>query len=214
MKKLIQSDFDGTLTQEDVSFQILDAFTDGSWRQLFDEYKEGKRSVLSFTREAFAEIKEDEETVLKLVESSARIRDGVRELVDYCSHNAFHFVIVSNGLDLYIKFLLKRLGLENIPVFAATTRCSPNGMEISYIGPDGSELSDGFKAAHISSFLSQGYQVAYIGDGISDVPPVELANRAFARGALLESCQKLNLSCEPFDSLRDVIKGLELWRDS
>lgn len=214
MKKLIQSDFDGTLTQEDVSFQILDAFTSGNWRQLFDEYKGGKRSVLSFTREAFAMVKEDEETVLKFVESSARIRDGVRELVDYCSQNGFHFVIVSNGLDLYIKFILGRLGLEHVPVFAARTRCSSGGMEISYIGPDGSELSDGFKAAHLSSFLSQGYQAAYIGDGISDIQPVKLASHVFARGALLESCQKSNLSCEPFDSLKDVIKGLELWRDS
>ena len=86
-------------------------------------------------------------------------------------------------------------------------------MKISYVGPDGSELSDGFKTTYIKSFLDQGYQVAYIGDGISDFPPVKLASRVFARGPLLESCQKSNLNCLPFDSLRDVIEGLKLWKD-
>ena len=213
MKKMIQSDFDGTLTQEDVSFQILDAFANHDWRRLLDEYKTGKRSVLSFTTQSFVEVKEDEETVLKFVEKNARIRDGVKELVDYCSQNGFRFVVVSNGLDLYIKFILEKLGIKGIPVFAARTRCGPAGMKISYVGPDGNELSDGFKAAYIESFLNQGYQVAYIGDGISDFPPVKLASRVFARGALLESCQKSNLTCMPFDSLKDVIKGLELWKD-
>jgi len=212
MKRMIQSDFDGTLTQEDVSFQILDAFSGRDWRHLLEEYKAGKRSVLSFTSEAFAMVKEDEETVLRFVEENARIRDGAKELIDYCTQNGFRFVIVSNGLDLYIKFILSKLGVEGIPVFAAKTRCSPGGMQISYIGPDGRKLSDGFKAAHMKSFLSQGYRVAYVGDGISDVPPVKLAERVFARGALLESCRKAGLACAPFDSLKDVIRGLELWR--
>jgi len=210
-KKMVQSDFDGTLTQEDVSFQILDAFADHDWRRLLEEYKAGKRSVLSFTRESFIEIKETEKTVLEFVEKNARIRDGVKDLVDYCSQNDFRFVIVSNGLDLYIKFILEMLGLKGIPVFAARTHCKLEGMEISYVGPEGNEISDGFKTAYIRSFLNQGYQVAYIGDGISDFPPVKLADRVFARSALLESCQKSNLGCMPFDSLKDVVSGLEGW---
>ncbi len=211
MKKLVQSDFDGTLTWEDVSFQILDAFTTEDWRHLLKEYQEGKRSVLSFTREAFAMVKEDEETILEFVEKNARIRDGLKELVDYCLNKGFEFVIVSNGLDLYINFLLKKLGLEHIPVYAAKTRCAREGMQVSYIGPDGSELSDGFKAAHLKSFLKRGYEVAYIGDGLSDIQPVKLASLIFARGALLQYCKGANLTHYPFESLKDVIKGLERW---
>jgi len=212
MKTLIQSDFDGTLTQEDVSYQILDAFTGSDWRQLLNEYQEGKRPVLSFTREAFAMVKEDGETLIKFVESNARIRDGVYELVDYCSRNGFHFVIVSNGLDFYIKLILERLGLEKIPVFAAKTRLSLSGMGISYLGPDGRELDDGFKAAYTSSFLKEGYRVIYIGDGLSDIQPARLAHHVFARGVLLEFFKEANLSCESCVNLRDVVKGLEFWR--
>jgi len=47
-KILIQSDFDGTLTQEDTSFLILDKFAKGDWRKILEEYRSGKISVGQF----------------------------------------------------------------------------------------------------------------------------------------------------------------------
>jgi len=38
-KTLIQCDFDGTITEEDVSFILLDTFARGDWRRLLKEYK-------------------------------------------------------------------------------------------------------------------------------------------------------------------------------
>jgi len=32
---IIQSDFDGTITEEDVSFALLDVFAQGDWREWF-----------------------------------------------------------------------------------------------------------------------------------------------------------------------------------
>ena len=43
MKTLIQCDFDGTVTEEDVSFFLLDAFAQGDWRALLREYKEKEK---------------------------------------------------------------------------------------------------------------------------------------------------------------------------
>jgi len=38
MKTMVQCDFDGTITEEDVSFFLLDTFADGDWRQLWKDY--------------------------------------------------------------------------------------------------------------------------------------------------------------------------------
>ena len=38
-KILIQCDFDGTITEEDISFLLLDAFASSDWRQLLSGYK-------------------------------------------------------------------------------------------------------------------------------------------------------------------------------
>jgi len=209
-KTLIQCDFDGTITQEDVSFLLLDAFTDGSWRQLLTEYREQRISVGYFNRKAFGMIKADRETLTKFARKKARIRSGFHQLVAYCREMGFRFTIVSNGLDFYIEAILRDLGIDDIEVMATKTRFSSEGLEVAYVGPDGNQLDEDFKEAYIRSFLKQGYRVVYVGDGLSDGSPAKSAYHVFARGDLLAYCTETNLNCTPFVDLDDVVRGLKL----
>ncbi len=210
MKTLVQCDFDGTITQEDVSFLLLDAFANGNWRQLLTQYKEGKISVNRFNTKAFAMVNADRQTLLEFMGSRAKMRAGFDELLDYCHRKGFQFVIVSNGLDFYIEAILKDIGVDNIEVFSAQTQFGPNGIETKYIGPEGSQLEDGFKEAYTRLFLREGYRLVYVGNGISDISPARLAHHIFATGDLLTYCKEMNLNCRSFVDLNDVIRGLEL----
>ena len=209
MKTLFQCDFDGTITQEDVSFLILDAFANGDWRQLLTQYREGKISVGRFNMKAFAMVKADKQTLLKFVKSKAKIRAGFRELLAYCHREGFEFVIVSNGLDFYIETILRDIGMDNIEVFAAQTQFSPDGIDVRYIGPEGNQLEDNFKDAYVRLFLERGYRLIYAGNGISDLSPARQAHHIFATGELLTYCKEMNLNCTPFIDLNDIIRGLE-----
>ncbi|MBI2979758.1 MAG: hypothetical protein HYY41_02890 [Chloroflexi bacterium] len=60
-KTLVQCDFDGTITEEDVSFMLLDAFADGDWRRRLKEYEAGRISVGRFNTEAFSMVKAPEQ---------------------------------------------------------------------------------------------------------------------------------------------------------
>jgi len=209
VKTLFQCDFDGTLTEEDVSFMILDAFATGDWRRLLTQYREGKIPVGRFNTRAFAMVKADKPTLLQFVRSKARIRTGFHELLAYCHRQGFEFVIVSNGLDFYINTILSDMGIDNIQVFAARTRFTADGIDVRYIGPRGNQLEDNFKDAYVSLFLGRGYRLIYAGNGISDVSPARQAHHIFATGELLTCCQEINLNCTPFTDLNDVIRGLE-----
>lgn len=211
-KTLVQCDFDGTITDKDVSFFLLDTFADGNWRQLLEVYKEGKISVGAFNRRAFAMVKADKQTLLEFILKGGKIkiRPGFQELLDYCSGKGFRFVIVSNGLVFYIDAILASMGLNDIEVFSAQSWFSPEGMVVKYIGPDGSQLEDSFKETYIKLFLRDGYRVIYVGNGVSDIYPARRAHHVFATGELLERCHETNLDCTPFDDLNDVVKGLEL----
>jgi len=209
-KTLIQCDFDGTLTQEDEAFLLLDAFADGNWRQWLTEYREGKISVGDFNAKAFAMVKTDRQTQIDLVKRMTKMRAGFNELTSYCHRKSFKLVIVSNGLDFYIQVILSELGIDNVEVFAAQTQFSLGGMKVKYIGPDGNQLQDGFKEAYTRSFLSKGYHVVYVGNGPSDMPAARLAHRIFATGELLTLCKETKLNYTPFTSLNDVIRNLEL----
>ena len=207
---IIQCDFDGTITEEDVSFTLLDTFAQGDWREWLQQYRENKISVGDFNVRAFAMVKAGREELLEVVRDKVKLRAGLHQLVTYCQRRGFRFLIVSNGLDFYIKSILKDVGLGNIEVHAAQTRFHPGGLEVQYIGPDGTPLSSHFKEAYTREFLKQGYRVVYVGNGPSDISPASQAHHVFARDGLLDCCRERNLECEPFDDLNDIVKGLEL----
>ena len=212
MKTLVQCDFDGTITDKDVSFLLLDAFADGDWRALLADYQAGRISVGDFNTRAFAMIKTDKQTMLDLVFNSGeiKIRPGFPELVNYCYRNELKFVIVSNGQDFYIRAFLKKLGLNRVEFYSARSRFFPGGMEVGYIGPDGTLAEDGFKEKYTRLFICQGYEnIIYVGNGVSDIYPARLARHIFATGDLLNKCRETSLNCIPFEDLNDVVKGLE-----
>lgn len=209
MKTLVQSDFDGTITEEDAGFHLLDAFADGDWRHLLRQYRERKISVNHFNTQAFAMIKADKQTLLDFLKDKVKIRDGFHQLVACCRSKGFQLVIVSNGLDFYIETILRDIGMDNIEVFAAQTQFSPDGIDVRYIGPDGNQLEDNFKEAYVRLFLERGYRLIYAGNGISDLSPARQAHHIFATGELLTYCKEMNLNCTPFIDLNDIIRGLE-----
>lgn len=210
-KTLVQCDFDGTITEEDVSFLLLDAFADGDWRQLFREYEEGRISVGRFSREAFATVKAGRGSLLRFIRGKIRLRPGFPELVACCRRKGFRLAVVSNGLDFYIQQILKDIGLADIEVVAAKTRFHGKSLEIQYVGPDGRPLEDNFKGAYVDSFRGEGYRLIYVGNGTSDILPARQCHYVFATGALLAHCQQANLNCTPFTDFNEVIRVLDSW---
>jgi len=210
MKTIVQCDFDGTITQEDQSFLLLDTFGKGNWRQLLAEYREGKISVGQFNIKAFAMVKEDKQTLLDFITDKVKIRVGFSELLTYCRRNGFQFIIVSNGLDFYIDAILKHIGVQNIKVFAAQAHFGSGGIEVKYMGLNRFHLEGDFKETYVRSFLADGYRVIYVGNGLSDISPAKQAHHIFARDELLAYCKEASLNCTPFIDLNDVVRGLEL----
>ncbi|MDO8567673.1 MAG: MtnX-like HAD-IB family phosphatase [Dehalococcoidales bacterium] len=210
-KLIVQCDFDGTVTDADVSFLLLDNFTDGNWRKLLDEYHAGRIPVGLFNSRVFSMIKADKQTMLDFIfqKGMVKIRPGFPDLLGYCSRNGIKVVIVSNGIDFYIEAILKDLGVNGIKVHAARSHFNSGGMAVEYIGPDGKPIQESFKESYTRLFREKGYEVVYIGDGLSDIHPAKRANYVFARAELLHECRAAKLTCTPFNDFNDVVKCLE-----
>ena len=213
VKTVIQCDFDGTITEEDQAFLILDAFARGNWRQLLTEYREGRMSVGSFNARAFAMVKADRQTLVNFVKQTAKIRHGFHDLLAYCRQEEVRFTIVSNGLDFYINTVLTSIGVENVEVFAAQSQFINGSIEVKYIGPDGSHLDNNFKDAFTRSFLAKGYRIIYVGNGPSDIFPAEHAHHVFSREQLLDLCKQKGLKCLPFADFNDILRDLTHLKD-
>jgi 2-hydroxy-3-keto-5-methylthiopentenyl-1-phosphate phosphatase len=211
MRTAVQLDFDGTVTEEDVSFLLLDTYVGGGWRDYLKEYTEGRISVGAFNKKVFGMMKADEKTLTDFVLTSDRvkIRPGFKELIDYCGEKGYKTVIVSNGLIFYIKTILHKLGIDGLTIHAAESTFSSDGMKVRYLGPEGKEVDAGFKEAYTRMLCQQGYQVVYVGDGKSDIYPSRLARYVCATADLLKRCRAENLKCYPFIDFFDVIKIIE-----
>jgi 2-hydroxy-3-keto-5-methylthiopentenyl-1-phosphate phosphatase len=214
-KTAVQLDFDGTVTEEDVSFLLLDTFVGSSWRRYFDEYSSGKISVGAFSKKVFGMMIADKKTMTNFVLNNPRVkvRPGFKEFVDYCKNSGIEVVIVSNGLTFYIEAMLEKLGIDGLDVHAAENVFSPGGMGVRYLGPNGKELETGFKEAYTDMLCKMGYRVIYVGNGTSDIDPSRKAHYICATADLLVHCQSENFKCYPFNDFYDVIKiidGLKL----
>jgi 2-hydroxy-3-keto-5-methylthiopentenyl-1-phosphate phosphatase len=208
-RTLLQCDFDGTLTEGDVSFLILDRFAEGDWRGVLREYQAGQISVGDFNNRAFAMVKKDRATLERLVRNEARLRPGLPELVEYCRSSDIAMTVVSNGLDFYIQTLLGHNGFGHIKIAAARTLFTPHGLDARYYSPGGQELLNEFKACYTREFKAQGYRVFYAGNGPSDIPASRLAEHTFAIESLLDYYRREKLPHTPFADLNDIVAGLK-----
>ncbi len=208
-KLLFQSDFDGTITVEDVSFFILDQYAKGDWRSILEDYKNGRITVGEFNKKAFALVNEDRQTLEEYVVSNYELRPGFEELVSYCAANDIRFVIVSNGLDFYIRAILKHLDIKNLEVFSAQTVFGNHHLETEYFDPAGNAIYDGFKESYSRHFLSKGYDIIYAGNGASDAPAAMLARHAFATESLAIKMREAGKDFHAFSDLHEIIARLK-----
>jgi 2-hydroxy-3-keto-5-methylthiopentenyl-1-phosphate phosphatase len=211
-KTLVQCDFDGTVTIGDVSFMLLDAFASGDWRYWDKKYVSGEISVGRFNSEVFSMVTANRQTMLDYIKGRVVIRPGFHEFATLCRQRDFRLVIVSNGLEFYVKQILEDIGLPDLEVHAADTRFCSDGLRVEYTGPDGTVADSSPKDAYVRSFLADGYHVIYIGDGRSDFLPARRCDLIFAASdedSLLKLCHREDVKCHPYTSFHDIITVIE-----
>ncbi len=206
---MVQCDFDGTVTERDVSFMLLDAFADGDWRQWEDRHGAGTITVGRFNQEVFSMVHASRRQMLDYMKERVTIRSGFEKWVAHCRSNRVRLVIVSNGLRFYIEQILGGLGLADVEVHAAEADFLPGGLRVRYVGPDGTVLDDGFKEAYVDYLLRGGGRLTYIGDGGSDLRPARLCHRVFATGRLLDLCRRDGIECTSFADFNDITVAME-----
>ena len=210
---IVQCDFDETITIGYVSTAIREAFAPdirATLKGMEEEYVSGKYSVEESNIRQFAHVKAgSKEEVEEFVVGHVVIRNGFEDFVGYCQRVGVGLVVVSSGLDLYVKPTLRRLGLDHLEAHAGEATVTPNGIEIEYTDPSGAVITQGFKESYLRHFKRQGKRVIYIGDGLSDVVPAREADFVIARSNLKEHFRSNNLPYFGFETFEDVARHVE-----
>lgn len=209
MDYIVQCDFDDTITVGIVSLSLMQAFSNNrQWELIEANYSSGLISVEESNRQLFAHINTDPQQIQDYVTDVVQIRPGFLSFVEFCSTNNIKLVIVSSGLDIYIKPILQNLGLNDLELRSGVTNSTSQGIAVTYLGPNGEKIKEGFKLAWFRHYRNYRRPLVYIGDSESDLPSALEADHVIARSELKELLVSRRIPYESFDTFYDVQKHM------
>ena len=212
---IIFCDFDGTVTQQDVTDRILEELADPSWREVESAWVGG----LIGSRECL-------EHQMALVSASARelnqlidavpLAPGFEKFYRFTASRGLPFYILSDGFDYVIRRILRRAGVNGElrngqHLFTSSMRVKGHRLSVSFPHAK-STCTHGCatcKAAIIAQVGHGHRPIIFIGDGLSDRFAVEVSEVVFAKKHLLTYCRNKGISCRSFETFSDVESALE-----
>jgi alpha-galactosidase len=205
-------DYDGTFAIQDVGATLARRYAgerrDALWKRLGG----GEFTAWSYNMELLDGLPVSEEKLdafLQTVEPDP----GAHRLVAWCEENAVPFRILSDGFDRNLDRLQELHGVRF--AYDANRLWYENGAwRIAPGFPDpGCDCGTGTcKRSRIREFRSahHGAVVVHIGNGrVSDLCACRTADVVFAKDTLAEELTRQGVGYEPFESLHEVVEGLE-----
>lgn len=210
-KRAVLSDFDGTITRTDVAEAILEAFAPSEWREIEELYRARKIGTRESMARQFALVRARQEELLQFVDREAVIDETFLEFADFCKRRGFVLEIVSEGLDFYVRHLLRKWDVQLL-VRTNHAIFEDGHVRIEYPWADATcRLCGTCKLLRLFELRAQGYRTAYVGNGHSDLCPAIEADLVFAKSKLADLCRAEEIDFTPFDSFSDVQRGLDAW---
>ncbi|HYF02236.1 MAG TPA: MtnX-like HAD-IB family phosphatase [Patescibacteria group bacterium] len=203
-------DFDGTVLKEDLGDEVFKKF--GQFEPLHTQLMAGEMTVAEYWRRIAGTIQSD--VLPEEIEEFAlgfQLDAYFKSFVEDCREQEIPLTVVSDGFDVYIKPLLKREGLDWLPVRCNRMVLKNGRYETEY--PGASESCSCFCAScKRNSILEKAAPddiIIYIGDGLSDTCGAEHADIIFAKKSLAAYCNEFRLPHHPFKNFFDVRRILK-----
>lgn len=207
MKTLIFCDFDGTISRRDIGYSLFHHFSGGRNDELLPDWKAGRvssREVLS--REA-AMVTATPAEIMQYLEQF-EIDFSFPPFVTQCRRNRIEPVILSDGLSLYIDFVLERYALTDLQVIANVGLLTGQGLTIQFPRINracqrcGNCKGEIIQEARLAA--GEPVRAVFVGDGYSDTCAAHEADLLFAKKDLARYCSDKHIPHETYDTFADV----------
>ncbi|MBN2282711.1 MAG: MtnX-like HAD-IB family phosphatase [Deltaproteobacteria bacterium] len=205
-KTLVISDFDGTIAANDMGHDVITRYAGDGWEEINRAYcagEIGSRHAYEMIAALFSVSREE---ITRYVMARVQVDPYFKDFHRFCKEKGFSFIIVSDGLDFYIRAVLETIGLETIPVYSNCAVFHENG-NISVRFPHFNEecrRCGNCKLSILRKYREEFDTVVYVGDGHSDVCPSREADFVFAKSILFEKCLENGKECIRYSNFGDI----------
>lgn len=209
-------DFDGTITQQDVGDSMFERFGGIRCRDIIRQYHDGLISAVECYRRESAACGIVNRRELDDFIDGREIDPTFVEFLSFCRQHNIECLILSDGMDYYIKRILGNNGIRDISFYSNILGFDPvDGRHTVRFVPSfpyRDEVCDrcaSCKRNHMLTLSGDDDVIVYIGEGYSDRCPARYADVVFAKDELLVYCKEENLSFYEYRTFNDVIQRLE-----
>ncbi len=208
-KTAILSDFDGTVTPTQVLNTIYDKYAAPSYKQTLARWDKGEISTMEEVETVFKTVNSSRQDI-EVFLSTVELDPGFSALRKLCVEKDYLFAILSDGFCWYIDYILNGNGVIGTKVYAGDIHFEDNGFRFSYPWYDASTpMRCTSKPTIVRDYQRHGYEVVFIGDGLSDQEVLGVADVVYAKDVLLEYALETGEQVKPFESLVEVVEDLK-----
>jgi alpha-galactosidase len=205
-------DYDGTFAKQDVGSTIVRRHAAERRAELWARLERGELDAWSYNMELLNGLAYPERTLNEFLKT-IEIDPGGRALVAWCEERGVPFRILSDGFDYNLE-RLQRLHGVRFEHDSNRLWYEQDRWRIAARYPDARcGCATGVcKAARIREFRAHhpGARVVHVGNGrVSDLCGARAADLVFAKDTLADELAKQGVAFEPFETLHDVVAGLE-----
>ncbi len=206
----VYCDFDGTITCVDATDAVLETFALPAWREWEQRWVNGEITSQECLARQVELIQADRETLAAFA-ANLPIDEGIIDLEQRCKERGVPLTIVSDGIDFIVEAVLRRHDLLHLPVFSNHLRWNESGHLTLGFPFAAKECASGAGTCKCSLTRPEdprSSRPVYIGDGRSDQCVSGKMQTVFAKGTLLEWCERTGIPCIPFKTLAEVAERL------
>jgi 2,3-diketo-5-methylthio-1-phosphopentane phosphatase len=209
----IFSDFDGTITKKDTLIFLSTHLGGGPEmvQAIGRLIREGKITLRDGIAAEMRSIRAPFGEAVRLLREQVEIDPEFPAFAKWCQDRGIPLTILSAGFEEIIDLFIQPAEFPGIEIRANKLKPDEKkGWQCEFRdpGPFGHD-----KAQVIRSARALGEHVIFIGDGLSDRAPAEVANEVFAKHTLFEYCEGQGIICREFQTFADVLREIPTMLD-
>lgn len=204
-------DFDGTIARVDTTDVVLTHYARPEWAVVEADWLAGRISAAQCMREQVALIQAPRAALDALLDT-VPLDPGFPAFVRWAQRSGVPVAVVSDGVDYFIRRVLDRHGLGDLPIVANRL---DGGGEWSLAQPwsrSDCEAASGVCKCAATGLKNRaagpGELVVFVGDGRSDFCVSDRADLVFAKHKLAEERRRTGAPFEPFSTFHEVTAAL------
>jgi 2,3-diketo-5-methylthio-1-phosphopentane phosphatase len=203
-------DFDGTICEQDVSEEILQAFAPPEWWEIDLEFQRGEIGSRECLIRQAALLRGSQDEMLAFALSTFAIDPTFPPFAAWARGAGMEVAVASDGYGFYIESMLRAGGVEGLTIL--TNRLSMNGdrpwIEFPFAHPECVGCGT-CKMNAVRGYRERFGPVAFVGEGHSDRYGALYSDVVFAKKHLVDICRADGIAFLPWDTFDDVRMSIE-----